>query len=288
MIYNNIAETIGRVLALAVLVACGSGATKPEAPKPPAVSAELSPALRPLAWWLGDWKGEGGTEHWVAAAGALYGVALHDNKDSFEVMIIDDAEGGGPADGVLRMFAMPGGTTSVQFTHVSHGAQSVVFGNPGHDDAKTIEYARTARGLTAKLKTASGTRVTFDFQVVPHVAAPELEAADLAFAADAKARGAAGWASWFAPDGWMWRKTGKIEGAAIAETMAPLLSSGVLAWVPITSGTAGNLGYTVGKATFTGNAPDDHWKSSYVTVWKRQPDGTWKVLFDTGRGVNES
>jgi ketosteroid isomerase-like protein len=274
-----------RFLLAVLLAACGGGAAKPAAPKATAAT-ELSPALSPLAWWLGDWKGEGGTEHWVAAAGAIYGVALHDNG-SFEVMIVDDAEGDGPADGVLRLFAMPGGTKSVVFTHVSHAARSVVFGNPDHDDPKTIEYARTPQGLTAKLKTASGTHITFDFRVVPHLAAPELEAADRAFAADAKARGAEGWASWFAPDGWMWRKTGKIEGAAIAEAMKPLLSSGVLAWAPIASGKAGTLGYTVGKATFTGTAPDDHWTSSYVTLWKQQPGGTWKVLFDTGRGVNE-
>ncbi len=281
MICNNINTVL---LAVVVLAGCG-GKANPE-PAKPAASTELSPALAPLAWWLGDWKGEGNTEHWVAAAGAIYGVALHDHG-TFEVMIIDDAEGGGPADGVLRMFAMPGGEKSVLFTHVSHTAESAVFGNPDHDDPKTIEYARTAKGLTAKLKSASGTHITFDFLAVPHLAAPELEAADLAFAADAKARGAEGWASWFAPDGWMWRKTGKIEGAAIAETMKPLLSSGTLAWAPIASGTAGTLGYTVGKATFTGTAPDDHWKSSYVTLWKQQPDGAWKVLFDTGRGVNE-
>ena len=39
MIYNNIA-------ALAFLVGCGGSATKPEPPRPPAVSAELSPAHR--------------------------------------------------------------------------------------------------------------------------------------------------------------------------------------------------------------------------------------------------
>jgi ketosteroid isomerase-like protein len=42
--------------------------------------------------------------------------------------------------------------------------------------------------------------------------------------------------------------------------------------------------YTVGKATFAGA---DSWQSTYVTVWKRQSDGTWKVLFDTSRSVNE-
>lgn len=274
-----------RMLALVLaLAACGGSPTRPEGPSTPAAS-ELSPALAPLAWWPGDWKGESGIEHWAASAGALYGVLLTE-KGKFEVMIVDDAAGGGPADGVLRLYAMLGGETSVVFTHAAHDARSVTFGNAEHDDPKTISYARTEKGLTAKLGSASGTHITFDFLAVPHVAAPELEAADRAFAADARARGAEGWLSWFAPDGWMWSGK-KIERAAIAETMGPLLSAGVLAWEPIASGRRGPLGYTIGKATYTGKKPGERWRSSYVTIWKQQADGTWKVLFDTGRDVNE-
>ncbi len=275
-----------RMLALVLAVAaCGGGVSRPEPAKPTAAS-ELSVALSPLAWWIGDWKGESSTEHWVAAAGALYGVGLYE-KGTFEVMIVDDAPGGGPADGVLRLYEMPGGKISALFTHRTHSARGVVFENREHDDSKTIAYTRTDRGLTAKLESGSGTHITFDYRVVPHVPAPELEAADLAFAAETKARGAEGWIAWFAPDGWMWRAAGKVEHAAIVATMQPLLSSGTLAWAPIASGKLGALGYTVGKATFTGTKPEDHWRSSYVTIWKQQEDGTWKVLFDTGRAVNE-
>jgi len=32
----------------------------------------------------------------------------------------------------------------------------------------------------------------------------------------------------------------------------------------------------------------DGWRSTYVTIWRRQPDGAWKVLFDTGRIVQGS
>jgi ketosteroid isomerase-like protein len=65
------------------------------------------------------------------------------------------------------------------------------------------------------------------------------------------------------------------------------LTSGRLDWAPIASGKSGDLGFTVGKATFTGAKPDDGWRSTYVTIWRRQPDGAWKVLFDTGRVVQE-
>jgi len=28
-------------------------------------------------------------------------------------------------------------------------------------------------------------------------------------------------------------------------------------------------------------------RCTYVTIWRRQPDGAWKVLFDTGRTVQD-
>jgi len=103
-----------------------------------------------------------------------------------------------------------------------------------------------------------------------------------------RARGVDGWVDAFAPDGWMLRAAGKVERAAIADVMRPLLTAGTLSWAPVASGKAGNLGFTVGKATFTGATPADGWRSSYVTIWRQQPDGSWRVLFDTGRQTNAS
>jgi ketosteroid isomerase-like protein len=117
--------------------------------------------------------------------------------------------------------------------------------------------------------------------------APELEAADRAFAADTGRRGVEGWIAAFDPEGGMMRKAGRIAYAAIAEAMAPTLTSGRLDWAPIASGKAGALGFTVGKASFVGQRPEDGWRSTYVTIWRRQPDGAWKVLFDTGRIVHD-
>jgi hypothetical protein len=82
-------------LSLSILAAaCGgtSPAARPGAGGAAAgdgnAAAELSPALAPLAWWLGTWEAEDGasTEHWIAAAGAIYGVSLQGPR-SFEVMI---------------------------------------------------------------------------------------------------------------------------------------------------------------------------------------------------------
>lgn len=71
------------------------------------------------------------------------------------------------------------------------------------------------------------------------------------------------WADFFVPDG-------------------PTLS-----WAP-THGEvigAGDLGYTVGNATFRGKSADGTMverHSTYLTVWRKQRDGRWMVVFDTG------
>lgn len=51
---------------------------------------------------------------------------------------------------------------------------------------------------------------------------------------------------------------------------------------------AGDLGYTLGRytLTITDSSEDEQIKHGYyVTIWKKQPDGSWKFVFDTG---NES
>ena len=59
-------------------------------------------------------------------------------------------------------------------------------------------------------------------------------------------------------------------------------------WAPFASGLspAGDLGYTVGTSRFTspgaGGARVESHRGSYVSIWRRQPGGGWKVLFDTG------
>ena len=272
-----------RAALLALLLAACGGSPKKSAPAAPAASAELSAALAPLSWWLGHWAGAGGHEHWVAAAGAIYGVSFP-KEGSFEVLIVDDSDAG-KLDGVWRLWAMPGGTKQVKFTRTAHTAASATFENPEHDAPKSITYERKGADLVARL--AGGFDMTYPFQATGYVPAPELEQADLAFAAAVKTGGVTAWIDAFAPDGWMWGKAGVIPRDKVGDHMAPVLTSGVLAWTPIASGKHGSLGYTVGKGTFTGKTPADSWRTSYVTIWKQQPDGAWKVLFDTGRGVDE-
>lgn len=279
----------------AVAAGCGSNAPAAEAPKPTASSAfsattgELSPALAPLSWWLGTWDAEDGSarEHWAANGGALFGVAL-DAKGGFEVLIVDDGEEGKPADGALRLFAMPGGGVPVEFQQREVAGQGASFGNDAHDFPKLVSYRRDAAALHAEVS-GDGKSIPFSFKRVDDPPrAPELEAADLAFAADTARRGVNGWVAAFEPEGWMHAGAEKRVGAdAIRATMTPFLGRVRIDWAPVTSARRGELGFTLGKATFTDDKDGSSWKGVYVTLWHLQPDGSWKVRFDTGRTVNE-
>jgi ketosteroid isomerase-like protein len=74
------------------------------------------------------------------------------------------------------------------------------------------------------------------------------------------------------------------------EKALPLYPEGtdvVLKWEPFFADVAqsGDLGYTLGSYTLTGTAEDGSPSVSrghYVSIWKRQADGTWKFVFDTG------
>jgi len=60
-----------------------------------------------------------------------------------------------------------------------------------------------------------------------------------------------------------------------------------LSWTPTRAEVvgAGDLGYTTGRSVFRGKGPDGKMaerQGEYVTVWRKQKDGSWKVIFDTG------
>jgi ketosteroid isomerase-like protein len=71
------------------------------------------------------------------------------------------------------------------------------------------------------------------------------------------------WSDFFAPDG-------------------PTLS-----WTPIKGEVvgAGDLGYTTGQSLLRQKGTDGkitERRGQYVTIWRKQTDGSWKVVFDTG------
>ena len=60
-----------------------------------------------------------------------------------------------------------------------------------------------------------------------------------------------------------------------------------LTWTP-TKGEvigAGDVGYTTGRSLYRSKGPDGkvtERRGEYLTVWRKQADGSWQVVFDTG------
>jgi ketosteroid isomerase-like protein len=116
-------------------------------------------------------------------------------------------------------------------------------------------------------------------------------AADIAFARMALDSGApAAFYHYAAPDGMTFAGTGELNigpsaiRARLAEGPA---GAAKWAWRPIATIAApsGELGATIGTAEIRfGPKPSDVFYSKYITIWKRQPDGSIKFVVDGGSG----
>jgi ketosteroid isomerase-like protein len=124
----------------------------------------------------------------------------------------------------------------------------------------------------------------------PAVLRASLEKAELDFAASVAARGVDAWVDAFAEDGMELQADGTIVRghAAIRGMMAPSLAKVKIAWHPVVVQPApsGDMGFTSGPYEVTvpveGGAPKVVSHGTFMTVWKRAPDGTWKVAADFG------
>ncbi len=116
-----------------------------------------------------------------------------------------------------------------------------------------------------------------------------LQGADRAFNQATAQRRADGWMQFMAPDGALIRPAGTITGAAVREAITKVFSdtSFTLTWEPAQAdvGASGDLGYTIGhwEAHFRDDkgAPASR-TGRYLTIWKQQPDRSWKVVQDIG------
>jgi ketosteroid isomerase-like protein len=112
--------------------------------------------------------------------------------------------------------------------------------------------------------------------------------ADRAFNRATAARRTDGWMEFIAEDGAMIRSAGTITGrAAIREDMAKAFADTAftLTWEPDQADASGMLGYTNGhyKAQFRDAKGQPQVRTGrYLTVWKQQADGSWKVVRDIG------
>jgi ketosteroid isomerase-like protein len=108
-------------------------------------------------------------------------------------------------------------------------------------------------------------------------------------------KGAEGYMSYYAEDAVeVPNGTDAIHGKAnIAKTMGFLNDkNNQLMWTPVDAGISmsGDLGYTSGTYEFRSKDKDgkptvSHGK--YTSIWKKQPDGSWKVVLDMGNTSSE-
>ena len=112
---------------------------------------------------------------------------------------------------------------------------------------------------------------------------------DARFAKDVLARGGAAFADWFAPDG-----VALNNGQAPLEGLVAIAKSAnwdpkvyQLKWTTTDAqmGPSGDMGYTWGH--FEGHSKDAAGNpivtsGRYITVWRKEKDGSWKVALDAG------
>lgn len=109
------------------------------------------------------------------------------------------------------------------------------------------------------------------------------------FAKDVKERGGAAFAEWFADDGVaLGNGAAPVVGkVAIAKSTTWSPKDYQLTWTPTDAamGPSGDMGYTWGH--FEGHSKDANGNpvttsGRYITIWKKQSDGSWKVALDAG------
>lgn len=109
------------------------------------------------------------------------------------------------------------------------------------------------------------------------------------FAKDVAERGGKAFADWFADDGvTLGNGAAPVIGrVAIAKSANWSPKDYQLTWTPTDAlmGPSGDMGYTWGH--FEGHSKDANGNAvttsgRYMTIWRRQPDGAWKVVLDAG------
>ena len=115
--------------------------------------------------------------------------------------------------------------------------------------------------------------------------------ADRAFDDATARRGVEGWVSYFEPGGQQFHARGVSVGTdAIRGRMAPAFADTArqLRWHPVSAvvASSGDVGYTIGRWQSRARGADGQWArggtGNYVTIWRLQADGSWKVAVDIG------
>jgi ketosteroid isomerase-like protein len=124
----------------------------------------------------------------------------------------------------------------------------------------------------------------------------QLELAERDFQRATLEKGVEGWNSFFADSGAQLQNTSRIVRghAAIKELMGEFLASKTdrLIWWPVSSevSASGDMAYTFGASGVVSADSTGHLviqgRGTYLTVWRKQPEGRWLVTADMGGQAN--
>jgi ketosteroid isomerase-like protein len=115
--------------------------------------------------------------------------------------------------------------------------------------------------------------------------------ADREFASAVAARGLEGWMEYFTDDAVRirWRDPSVRGAEEIRKFDAQIFADPAvtLHWQPVEAGLyrGGRLGWTRGRSEVRerkGDATNVVQRGSYLTIWRLEPSGQWKVILDTG------
>jgi len=120
-------------------------------------------------------------------------------------------------------------------------------------------------------------------------AAEEIRQADIKFCNDTRARGLEGWLAPWAENGYVGDNPEVRGPAKLREFYTPLFARKELdfRWAPEKAEVfpSGDLGYTTGRwdMKYVNDKGDRvHNTGNYITIWKKQKDGSWKIHMDMG------
>jgi ketosteroid isomerase-like protein len=155
----------------------------------------------------------------------------------------------------------------------------------------TIALAAMACGPSADTDAGGAAAITQEARDQLKV---ELITADRAFAESVGRTGLGAWLAAFGPNGIMVSNGASHSGQdGIRRQMLPLFADSLftLTWDPNFAEVAegGDLGYTIGTYQMTASGSDglQNFSGSYLTVWRRNANGVWKVEADIGSPASE-
>ncbi|HUO59310.1 MAG TPA: nuclear transport factor 2 family protein [Candidatus Acidoferrales bacterium] len=131
-----------------------------------------------------------------------------------------------------------------------------------------------------------------DRDAIIATAEKELMQADRDFCADWQKNGSEAWARWFAEHGVEDTGAGPAVGPEavrknIAETYGP---GSNLTWTPDEARAMedGRMGLTRGHfiAALNANGKKMEIRGQYITIWRKQKDGSWRIVWDGGEALH--